>query len=107
MEPRTISGQYRIDPGAGGFFGARTVHFRQIESGVLGRFGRHGTLKGAIDAGVLHARWQNDANNGWVVLRFDDRYAGFQGEYGTYEPPAGMAPLGTIAARRDVRKRAP
>ena len=105
METRTVSGQYRLDPNAGRFFGARTLHFRQIESGVLGRFGRHGTLKGAMDAGVLRARWKNDARMGWVILRFDERFSGFQGEYGTYDVRAETELAGTISARRDVRKR--
>jgi hypothetical protein len=101
MEQRTITGQYRLDPNADRFFGARTVHFRQIENAVLGRFGRRGTLRGSMDARVLRANWKNDDSIGWLVLTFDEKFSGFQGEYGTDE----TAPIGTISAKRDVRKR--
>jgi hypothetical protein len=103
---RNISGQYRLDPNVGRFFGAQTVHFRQVENAVLGRFGRYGTLRGSMDCGVLRARWKNDATIGWVVLRFDESLSTFQGEYGTYDASSQATPEGTISAKRDVRKRA-
>jgi hypothetical protein len=101
MEQRTITGQYRLDSNSDRFFGARTMHFRQIDSAVLGRFGRRGTLKGSMDARVLRANWKNDESIGWLVLTFDDKFAAFHGEYGAGEPAAE----GTISAKRDVRKR--
>jgi hypothetical protein len=101
MEQRNITGQYRLDTNTDRFFGATTVHFRQIEDEVLGRFGRRGTLKGSMDAHVLRAKWKNDESTGWLMLTFDDRFGGFRGEYGTSETAAA----GTISAKRDVRKR--
>ncbi len=105
MEQHTITGQYRFDPEADRFFGARTVHFRQIENSVLGRFGRRGTLKGSIDGRVLRAQWKYDEGAGWLVLTFDEKFSGFQGEYGTGEAPAEGPAAGKISAKRDVRKR--
>lgn len=107
MEQHTITGQYRFDPGGDRFFGARTVHLRQIDNAVLGRFGRRGTLKGSIDARVLRAQWKYDDTIGWLVLTFDEKFNGFQGEYGTGEAAAEASSAVKISAKRDVRKRGP
>jgi hypothetical protein len=105
MEQRTVTGQYRLDANAQQFFGAPTLHFRQVEQNVLGRFGRRGTLKGTVEEYVLRARWKNDAQAGWLVAKFDAGFASFQGQYGVLDDDMENAALGSFSARRDVRKR--
>lgn len=106
MEQRTVTGQYRLDANAQQFFGAPTLHFRQVEQNVLGRFGRRGTLKGTVEAHILRARWKNDTQVGWLVATFDAAFESFQGQYGVFDDGMETAALGSFSAKRDVRKRA-
>lgn len=106
MDQHTITGQFSMDAGAQQFFGARTLHFRQLERNVLGRFGRRGTLKGTMEGHVLRAQWKNDMRLGWLVATFDAGFTSFQGQYGVLDNGRETAAIGSITAKRDVRKRA-
>ena len=105
MERRNITGLYRLDPGAQRYFGTPTLHFRQIEGSILGRFGARGTLKGEMEGHVLRAKWKNDTQTGWMVLTFDDRFSVVHGQYGIYDDNFETRIVDSLTARRDVRKR--
>lgn len=106
MERRSITGLYRLEAGAQQFFGTPTLHFRQIEGAILGRFGARGTLKGEMEGHILRAKWKNDTQSGWMVLTFDERFGSLQGDYGVYDETTGQERvMGSLTAKRDVRKR--
>ncbi len=92
---------YALDPEAAGFFGARYLHMFAREGRIVGRFGRRGSLKGVLEDSVVRATWHNDVRRGWVVLRFNADFTGFEADYGLDDDPA--KPVGHGRGARKAR----
>ncbi len=80
---RTATGTYRLDPISAAFFDATVIRFIHRDGSVIGRFGRHGSIRGSMTDGVLSASWKDQVRDGWMKLAFDGSYRLFEGEYGT------------------------
>lgn len=71
------------------------------DSGVIGRFGRTGMLRGSLANGVLTADWRDVRRTGWITMTFAGDYTSCICLYGLDRGPA----LARAILTRVFRKR--
>ena len=86
------TGHYRLDGESKVFFGSPVMHIIQRGERLIGRFGRHGVVRGSISDGSMEASWKAGDRHGWLKLVFDPSSRSLEGSYGVgpaTSPPAG------------------
>lgn len=74
---------YRLDLAAAEYFDAVRLSLRErAENGVVGRYGRHGSLQGTLSERVLSGTWRSTETTGWITVTFAPDFRSFEGRYG-------------------------